>query len=219
MQRLCFFFFLIFRRKLRILAHFLGLLSKCMEQILEKDLQIAVETIQNGGVILYPTDTIWGIGCDARNEKAVQRIFQIKKRQEAKTMLLLASNWEQLQKVVGSESQKAKEIIQQSNRPTTIIYPKAKNIVPQLIAEDGSVGVRITAERFSCRLCELVGFPIVSTSANISGEFSPRVFSEISEEIKAQVDYVVKYRREDTFLSKSSKILKLQEDTILIIRE
>ena len=100
MQDLCFFFLLIFRRKLRILAHFLGLLSKCMEQILEKDLQIAVETIQNGGVILYPTDTIWGIGCDARNEKAVQRIFQIKKRQEAKTMLLLASNWEQLQKVV-----------------------------------------------------------------------------------------------------------------------
>ncbi len=188
----------------------------------------ALQVLQQGGVILYPTDTVWGIGCDATNEKAVQRIFQIKQRAEAKAMPVLLDAPGKLQGYVEEVPEMAWEILDcvapsdsphrgrdghtdknPSQRPMTIIYPNARNLAPSLIAEDGSVGIRITQELFSKTLCEQLKRPIVSTSANISGTPAPAIFVEISEEIRSAVDYVVRFRQDDTRKAQPSSIIKL----------
>jgi L-threonylcarbamoyladenylate synthase len=176
---------------------------------MQNDLKKAVEVLKAGGIILYPTDTIWGIGCDASNEKAVERIYRIKKREDSKSMLVLMENPALLERYVDDVPEVAWDLVEISSTPLTVIYPKAKNMAANLIAEDGSIGIRFTKEEFTMKLLQQFRRPIVSTSANISGEKSPAFFGEISEEIKSQVDYVVEYRQDDKTPAQPSGIIKL----------
>lgn len=187
---------------------------------MHEDVKKALEVLQNGGVILYPTDTIWGIGCDATNEQAVKKVYEIKKRADSKSMLVLMENVNLLERYVEEVPEIAYSLIEVTDKPMTIIYPNAKNLAKNLLAEDGSVGIRITDENFSRQLIQRFRKPIVSTSANISGEKSPAVFAEISEEIKEAVDYVVQYRQDDVTPATPSSIIKLGVGgEIQIIRE
>lgn len=186
----------------------------------EEDVATAVSVMKNGGVILYPTDTVWGIGCDATCEDAVSRVYSIKHRADSKALILLVDNIKSLEKIVGEVSPEATQIIMSSDRPTTIIFHKCNGVASNLLAEDGSVGIRVTFEMYSKELCRQLSRPIVSTSANISGEPSAAVFSQISPEILSAVDYVAKYRQDDDKLSAPSRIIKIEaEGTIKVIRE
>lgn len=173
------------------------------------DIKKVLEVLKNGGVILYPTDTIWGIGCDATNETAVQRIYQIKKRADSKSMLILMENPALLDRYVAEVPEIAWELVEVATTPLTVIYPGAKNLAKNLVAEDGSIGIRFTKETFTSQLLQRFRRPIVSTSANVSGEKSPAVFAEISKEIKNQVDYIVEYRQNDNTPAQPSSIIKL----------
>lgn len=174
-----------------------------------QDLNEAVKCVKNGGIILYPTDTVWGLGCDATNSEAVKRIFRLKKREDSKSMLVLVNNEAALERIVDDIPEVAYDLIEVTEKPLTIIYDNAKGVAPELLASDGSLGIRITSETFSKELCKRCNVPIVSTSANISGEVSPSFFSEISDEIKGGVDYVVKYRQDDKQKKEPSHIIKL----------
>ena len=173
------------------------------------DIVKAQEVLFKGGLILYPTDTIWGIGCDATNEEAVRRVYELKKRVDSKALLVLVDSAVKLDFYVSEMPEVAWDLVELTDKPLTIIYPKARNLAANLLAEDGSVGIRITKEEFSRKLCERFRKAIVSTSANVSGEASPRFFDEISPEILAGVDYVVNYRRDDKTPSKPSSIIRL----------
>ena len=156
-----------------------------------EDIKKACEVMAAGGIILYPTDTIWGIGCDATNEKAVQRVYELKRRADNKAMLVLMDSEAKLDRYVSDVPDIAWDLISVSDKPLTIIYSSAKNLATNLLGADGSVGIRITNEEFSKKLCERFRKPLVSTSANVSGEPSPANFSEVSEVIKEGVDYIV----------------------------
>lgn len=162
-----------------------------------------------GGLILYPTDTIWGIGCDATNEEAVRRVYELKRRSDHKAMLLLMDSSAKLNYYVQEVPDVAWDLIELADSPLTVIYSGARNVAPNLLAADGSVGIRITQEEFSHKLCERFRKPLVSTSANVSGDPSPANFSEISETIKAGVDYIVRYRQDDLSKAAPSHIIKL----------
>lgn len=181
------------------------------------DLRAAVSTLQKGGVILYPTDTVWGLGCDATNAEAVKRIFEIKKRADHKSMLVLLDTPAKLQNYVSEIPDMAWELIELTTKPLTIIYPGAKNLAENLVAEDGSIGIRITSEFFSKALCQQFRKPIVSTSANISGMPNARCFNEISNEIKSAVDYTVQFRQNETELPPPSTIIKLDIGNVIKI--
>lgn len=174
-----------------------------------EDIKKACEVLSAGGIILYPTDTIWGIGCDATNEKAVQRVYELKRRSDNKAMLILLDSDAKLDRYVSDVPDIAWDLIRLADKPLTIIYSNAKNLAPNLLAEDGSVGIRVTNEEFSQKLCERFRRPLVSTSANVSGEPSPANFGEISETIKKGVDYIVGYRQEDKTPAEPSHIIKL----------
>lgn len=176
---------------------------------MKDEIKKACEVLQKSGVILYPTDTVWGIGCDATNEEAVRRVYEIKKRADSKAMLVLVDSPVKVDFYVKDVPVVAWDLIEMATRPLTIIYDGARNLAPNLIAEDGSVGIRVTNEEFSRQLCFRFRKAIVSTSANISGEPAAAVFSEISEEILNAVDYVVDYRREETGHPKPSSIIRL----------
>ncbi|MFA6853929.1 L-threonylcarbamoyladenylate synthase [Lascolabacillus massiliensis] len=187
---------------------------------MQEDIKKAIEVLKSGGIILYPTDTIWGIGCDATNEEAVKHIYDLKQRDDSKSMLVLLDNPAKLQTYVQDVPEIAWDMIDLTDKPLTIIYDGAKNLAANLIAPDGSIGIRITDELFSRELCKQFRKPIVSTSANISGEVSPTKFSKISAEIKNGVDYVVNYRRKDNSEVKPSSIIKLgRNGTIQVIRK
>ena len=173
------------------------------------DLDEAVETLRRGGIILYPTDTIWGIGCDATNEEAVRRIYDLKRREDSKSMLVLVSDTYQVERLVQEVPEVAFDLMELAVRPITIVYSGASGVAPSLLGEGDSLGIRQTQELFSSALCKRLRRPIVSTSANISGEPSPLFFSGISPEIIAGVDYVVRYRREDETPREPSQIIKL----------
>ncbi len=195
-----------------------------MEEVVEtydkEDLRQAVEILRHGGVILYPTDTIWGIGCDATNEEAVKRVYSIKQREDSKAMLCLLDAPGKLQGYVEDIPSIAWDLINYATRPLTLIYPKGRNIAHNLLAEDGSIGIRITNEKFSKKLCEMLHAPLVSTSANISGEPTARNFSKISPSIIQAVDYVVHYRRNDKSEPSPSSVIKIGEGNLFhIIRE
>ena len=176
--------------------------------------------MREGGVILYPTDTIWGIGCDATNEDAVRRVYEIKQRQDSKAMLVLVDSSVKVDFYVRDVPEVAWDLIDLADKPLTIIYSGARNLAANLLAEDGSVGIRVTNEDFSKRLCQQFRKAIVSTSANISGQPSPKNFSEISEEVKSAVDYIVGYRQEEISNPKPSSIIKLNKGGVIkIIRE
>ena len=184
-----------------------------------EDLQNALRVLREGGVILYPTDTVWGIGCDATNAEAVARVYEIKKRVDSKAMLVLLDGAGKLQGYLDKVPETAWMLLEanEGQRPMTIIYPHAKHLASNLLAEDGSVGIRITSELFSKALCEQLRRPIVSTSANFSGEPAAKTFNEISEELKAAVDYVCMFRRNDQTIHQPSSIIKIDEKELLIL--
>jgi len=187
-----------------------------MKDVIKK----ALEVLRSGGVILYPTDTVWGIGCDATNESAVKRIYEIKKRADSKAMLILIDSPAKLQAYVDEVPEIAWDLIELSEKPLTIIYPTAKNLASNLIAEDKSIGIRVTNEVFTKSLCSQFRKAIVSTSANVSGESTPANFSQISNEIKSAVDYVVDFRQNELTQPNPSSIIKLEKGNVFkIIRE
>lgn len=180
-----------------------------MDSDFSVDLTKALEVLRNGGVILYPTDTVWGIGCDATNAEAVKRIYEIKLREDSKSMLVLMENPNLLNSYIDEVPEIAWDLIEMTDKPLTIIYSGAKNLAPNLIASDGSIGIRITNEAFTQQLIQRLRKPLVSTSANISGQKTPQNFDEISQEIINAVDYVVEYRRDDIKKYAPSSIIKL----------
>ena len=184
------------------------------------DLQEALRVLRKGGIILYPTDTVWGIGCDATNAAAVKRIFELKRRADSKSMLVLMDDAKKLSHYVDvPESAGQLVAAAEEGRPLTIIYPNACGVAQELIAEDGSLGIRITHEPFSNALCASLGRPLVSTSANISGEQPAATYNQISNHIKQGVDYICQYRRNDTTQKQPSAIIKINSDnTFQIIR-
>ena len=176
--------------------------------------------MREGGVILYPTDTVWGIGCDATNEEAVRRVYEIKKRTDSKALLVLVDTPVKVGFYVKDVPDVAWELMEVADKPLTIIYSGARNLAPNLLAEDGSIGIRVTDELFSKRLCQQFRKAVVSTSANVSGQPGAANFSEISDEIKSAVDYVVGYRQDDMGRPKPSSIIKLDKGGVIkIIRE
>jgi L-threonylcarbamoyladenylate synthase len=185
-----------------------------------EDLIRAAEVLAGGGTILYPTDTIWGLGCDATNSAAVERIFAIKKRPDAKSMIILVDSEKMLFQYAGDFPDVALDILRISDNPLTIIFPDAHGIAPGLIAEDGSAGIRLTRDKFCTDLIRKIGRPIVSTSANISGLPWPQTFKNIDREIRDSVDYVVKWRQDERSPGKPSGIIKVWPDgKIKVIRE
>lgn len=176
--------------------------------------------MNEGGVILYPTDTVWGIGCDATNPDAVRRVYEIKQRADSKAMLVLVDSSVKVDFYVADVPSVAWDLVEVADKPLTIIYSGARNLAENLLAEDGSVGIRITNEAFSRRLCQQFRKAIVSTSANVSGQPGAANFSEITEEIKAAVDYVVNFCQDDISRPKPSSIIKLGKGGVIkVIRE
>jgi len=165
---------------------------------MEEQIRQAVEVLKKGGIILYPTDTIWGIGCDATLSDAVSAIYRIKRRDESKSMLVLSDSIDRLYLYVEEVPETALRIMRDAVSPVTIIYPKGRNLAPNLLADDGSIGIRVTTDLFCCHLIRTLGKPVVSTSANVSGEPGPLNFSEISAVVKNSVDFIVDWRREET---------------------
>jgi L-threonylcarbamoyladenylate synthase len=187
---------------------------------MEEDLKKALETLRKGGLILYPTDTIWGLGCDATRPEAVERIFNLKQRPANHSMLVLIDSPDYLPHYVTQVPDPAYDLIEYAVKPLTIIYSGAKNVAPNLIAPDGTLGIRVTREAFSSQLCRLLKRPIVSTSANLSGQPAPANFLEISDEIRRGVDHIVQYRQHDATRLQASSILRLDANgTIQIIRK
>jgi L-threonylcarbamoyladenylate synthase len=180
-----------------------------MKQDFNEDIKKACEVMMRGGVILYPTDTIWGIGCDATDPEAVKRVYELKQRSDSKAMLVLVDSFVKVNYYVTDLPEVAYDLVDMSTKPLTIIYSKARNLAPNLIAQDGSVGIRVTNEDFSQALCRQFRKAIVSTSANVSGQPSPACFADISEEVKSKVDYIVGYRQNEKAGAKPSSIIKL----------
>lgn len=183
---------------------------------MNEDLKKAADVLKNGGVILYPTDTIWGLGCDAGNARAVERIFKIKQRADSKSMLSLVASDGMLQQFVSEVPEAAWQLIDAAINPLTIIYDNPKGIAENLLAEDGSAGFRITSEPYSRGLCQRLRHPVVSTSANISGKPSPKQFSDIDPEILNAVDYIAEYGRNNKE-SLPSNIIKVTDSNVITI--
>ncbi|MGN1213573.1 MAG: L-threonylcarbamoyladenylate synthase [Bacteroidaceae bacterium] len=184
------------------------------------DLDKAVETLREGGIIVYPTDTIWGLGCDATNKEAVERIYKIKQRCDSKALILLADTDAMISNHIVNAPEVAWSIVELSDKPTTVIFEKGKNLAPNVLAADGSVAFRLTREEFSSQLCHRLHRPVVSTSANISGQPSPRCFGEISQEVINSADYVVAYRQDDATPASPSTIIKINNNSeVKIIRQ
>ena len=180
-----------------------------LSQEQKEDIRCAVEVMNQGGIILYPTDTIWGLGCDATNAKAVRRIYEIKKRTDAKALISLVDSETKVQFYVKEVAEVAWDVMELSEHPMTVVFDGGRNLAPNLLAEDGSVAIRITKEAFSKELCMRMKRAVVSTSANISGQPAPRCFSEISEEIKKAVDYICTSRQDEPPTQTASSIIKL----------
>lgn len=185
-----------------------------------EDINQAVKILKSGGIILYPTDTIWGIGCDATNPEAVSKIYQIKQREDSKSMLVLIDQPGRIPSYISEMPEIAWDLIELADKPLTIIYPKAKNLAPNLIAPDGSIGIRVVNHEFCKKLIGRFGRPIVSTSANISGKPSPTSFNNIDKEIKEKVDFIVSEEFDNPVSDRPSGIIKLGiKGEIKIIRE
>jgi L-threonylcarbamoyladenylate synthase len=187
--------------------------------IFDEDIRESLTILKNGGVILYPTDTIWGLGCDATNSAAVEKIFRIKSRAETKSLLILVSNLQMADRYVAEIPEIVYELTEVSDSPITIIYPGGKNVAAGVCAEDGSIGIRICNEDFCNELITRFRKPIVSTSANFSGKPSPKKFDDIDKELITSVDYVVKYRQDDRQAGSASPVIKIDVNgTFKIIR-
>lgn len=174
-----------------------------------EEIDKAATIVCRGGIILYPTDTVWGIGCDATNSDAVKRIFKLKQRADHKAMIVLVDSVAEVEKHVMEMPEVAYQLIDCAVKPLTIVYDGAVDLAPEIIGKDGSAGIRVTREAFSAGLCRRLRRPLVSTSANISGEKPATTFPEISREILEGVDYVVNYRRDDLTPALPSTVMKL----------
>ena len=184
------------------------------------DLKTSLNTLRAGGVVLFPTDTIWGLGCDATNPDAVSGIFRIKNREDSKSLIILVNGYGMLERFVENIPDVAVNILEVADKPLTIIYPQGKHLAPGICAEDGSVGIRICMDPFCNELITRFRKPVVSTSANISGTASPSSFREIDEKIIRSADFVVRYRQNETKKNPPSSIIKVDNDgTIKIIRQ
>lgn len=177
--------------------------------MLKDEVNKALKIVQDGGIILYPTDTIWGIGCDATNTDAVKKIFALKQREESKSMIILLDIDNKLQSYISEVPDIAYDLMEFAEHPLTLVMPGAKNISPALIAEDGSVGVRVTSHPFCQQLIQRLRKPLVSTSANISGQPSPEYFGKIDQDIIDGVDYVVDMDQYSTEVKRPSTIMRL----------
>jgi len=184
----------------------------------DSEVETALAVLRRGGIILYPTDTVWGLGCDATNKEAVQKIYSLKKREDNKTMIVLVGDERQLMQYVAAPDLSVFDFIQQQTRATTVIYDGALGLADNLVANDGSIAIRIVQDDFCRHLIKRLRKPIVSTSANFSGAVTPKIFSEISEEIKAGVDHVVQWRQEDVKPAQPSQILRWQNGQPFFIR-
>lgn len=182
-----------------------------------EDIKKAIETMRNGGVILYPTDTVWGIGCDATNAEAVAKVYRIKKRDDSKALICLVDSDSRVQRYVRNVPNVAWDLMDLSEKPTTLILDDAVNLAPNLVADDGSIAMRITREAFSKELCFRFQKPIVSTSANISGEPAAQNYCDISPELLEAVDYVCWTRRQEHKPHTPSSIIKLTKDGVVTI--
>ena len=182
------------------------------------DLLKVIDILNNKKTVLYPTDTVWGLGCDATDETAVKKIYTLKNREETKSLIILVDSITMLEQYVEEIPQKVMEILQNATKPTTIIYNNPKNLAKNTIAQDNTIAIRIPQDDFCKQLIKARGKPIVSTSANVSGEPTPKCFSEISKAILNNVDYVVNLHQ-DKVAEKSSTILKIEGDDVIVIRE
>jgi len=179
-----------------------------MANAFEKDIGESLRIIKEGGVILYPTDTIWGLGCDATNSEAVKRIYNIKKRDDSKSMIILVADEREIMQHVAAPDPQVFDFIEQQTRPTTIIFDHAIGLPDNLVAEDGSIAIRLVRDEFCRHLIKRLRHPVVSTSANISGQNSPKNFDDISMDVKNAVDYIVDWRQKDTKPTQPSRIIK-----------
>ena len=191
-----------------------------MEEDIKLEAEGAVKALKDGGIILYPTDTVWGIGCDATLDSAVERVFEIKQRSDSKSLIILVSDLDMLARYVKEIPPMALDLIEINDRPMTIIYPQGTGLSSKVIAEDGSVAIRIPKNDFCVEMIRKFGKPVVSTSANISGDQTPSCFAEINAEITDSADYVVEPCLEEDSEGQASQIIKLgMGGEVTVIRE
>ena len=191
--------------------------NKGMKSEFGTDLAGALKVLRAGGVILYPTDTVWGLGCDATNVKAVSRIYEIKQRAENKSLIILVNSVAMLERYVENPPEVAIEMAELSEKPLTVVYDRGRSLAEGVASSDGSVGVRVCTEPFCDAIIDALRKPLVSTSANISGSNSPAIFDEISEEVKAAVDYVCLWRQDDRSRATPSPVIRISGNGIVKI--
>jgi L-threonylcarbamoyladenylate synthase len=184
----------------------------------ESDILKCLEVLKEGGIILYPTDTIWGLGCDATNEGAVKKVYSLKRRPDEKSMIVLVSNEKEILKYVAQPDLSVFDYLKAAQKPTTVIYDGAIGLADNLISKDGSIAIRVCKDEFCKHLIRRFRKPIVSTSANISGEPSPKSFAGINETIKAKVDHVVQYRQDDKTPAAPSSLIKWEKGKPVVLR-
>jgi len=184
----------------------------------ENDIEKCLEVLRNGGLILYPTDTIWGIGCDATNEKAVAKAYQLKQRSDEKALIVLLADERDVMQYVAAPDLSLFDYLDSATKPTTVIYDGAIGFADNLIGNDGSIAIRICHDEFCRHLLKRFRKPIVSTSANISGMPSPKIFKEVSEEIKNGVNYIVQYRQNDETPAQPSSLIKWDNGKVTVLR-
>ena len=184
----------------------------------DAEVEAALAVLRSGGIILYPADTIWGIGCDATDEKAVQKIFELKKREDSKSMIVLVADEREVLQFVAAPDLAVFDFVEKQSRPTTVIFEGAIGFPDNLIAADGSIAIRIVQDEFCRHLIRRLRKPIVSTSANVSGTISPRNFIEISGEIKSGVDHVVRWRQDDLSMAHASQIIRWENGQVIFLR-
>ena len=185
----------------------------------EKDIELCLQALRGGGIILYPTDTIWGIGCDATNEKAIERIYKLKKRSDNKAMIVLVAEERDVLQYVANPDKKVFEYLQEATKPTTVVYKGAIGLAENVTGKDGSIAMRICNDDFCRNLLKRFRRPLVSTSANISGKPIANIFDDISVEIKIGVDYIVTHRQDDKQPVAPSTLIKWEKGQAIILRE
>lgn len=187
------------------------------ENIFESEVESTLEVLRNGGIILYPTDTIWGLGCDATNAEAIKKIYSIKQREDTKSLIILMADEREILQHVAAPDLSVFDFIERQTRPTTIIFENAVGLPSNLIAQDGSIAIRLAGDVFCRHLIKRLRKPIVSTSANISGQPSPQTFKNVSEEIKNSVDHIVQWRQDDETPAQPSQIIKWNNDGSYVV--
>ena len=184
----------------------------------EKDIEKCLDTLKGGRLILYPTDTVWGIGCDATNVEAIEKIYKLKRRSDEKAMIVLLADERDIMQHVAAPDLSLFDHLDKTTKPTTVVYEGALGFAGNIVANDGSIAIRICKDEFCRQLIKRFRKPIVSTSANISGLPAPKIFKEIPDEIKNGVDYIVQYRRDDERISEPSSLIKWNNGNVTILR-